>query len=258
MAVRELTEALPQENRSAAGSRDHTSEFWAPPLAPTATAASADTVRRSPLRQVGLAPETRDEAPEQSELPERKASFASQRKLIAGAVIVTALGMSAWFFWPSASEKTPRQEPATTVPFSEPSAAVPSTAVASVDPAPSMPERSAVPSAATAAPDVPSPASAAAPDNPAPDSPQADAAAPIANAAAPQTIPASQTREIVFLQRPGVNIRTMPSLNGAVVGTAPKGTRFTATSREEEWVQVEGGRWKGWINSQFVGANPPR
>jgi uncharacterized protein YraI len=42
------------------------------------------------------------------------------------------------------------------------------------------------------------------------------------------------------------------------IGTAPKGTQFTATGREGDWVQVENTRLKGWINSQFLAADKPQ
>ena len=77
------------------------------------------------------------------------------------------------------------------------------------------------------------------------------------------TMPASLTsadrsEDILFLQRPGVNIRSTPSANGKIVGTAPKGKRFQVTNREGDWVQVESGPLKGWINSQFLVPNEPR
>jgi uncharacterized protein YgiM (DUF1202 family) len=86
--------------------------------------------------------------------------------------------------------------------------------------------------------------------------PQMAAAAP--NTAARQTVPPWDNADIVFLQRPGVNIRSTPSANGTVVGAARKGTRFQVTNREGDWVQVEGDRLKGWINSQFLGPNDAR
>ena len=66
-----------------------------------------------------------------------------------------------------------------------------------------------------------------------------------------------QERDPVFLQRPGVNIRSAPSGNAPVLGTAPRGTQFTVSSRDGDWVQVENTRLKGWINSQFLGPNKP-
>jgi Bacterial SH3 domain len=76
----------------------------------------------------------------------------------------------------------------------------------------------------------------------------------------------------VYVQRAGVNIRSTP-VNGRIIGAAPKGTRFEVQNREGEWVQVESvelkrdretgkevrsrGRWKGWINAQFLAATAP-
>ena len=62
----------------------------------------------------------------------------------------------------------------------------------------------------------------------------------------------------VFLERPGVDIRSAPSANAPVLGAAPRGTQFTATGREGDWVQVENTRLKGWINSQFLAPDKPR
>jgi hypothetical protein len=88
--------------------------------------------------------------------------------------------------------------------------------------------------------------------------PSPDVAASLTPEGTPQVAPSAVTPpDLVFLQRPGVNIRSAPSGNAPVLGTAPKGTRFTATSREGDWVQVENPNWKGWINSQFLAPNKP-
>ena len=73
-----------------------------------------------------------------------------------------------------------------------------------------------------------------------------------------QTVPARQNQDIAFVQRPGINIRSTPSSNGSVLGIVPKGKRFKVTKRDRDWVQLESDRFKGWINSQFVGPNAPR
>jgi N-acetylmuramoyl-L-alanine amidase len=59
------------------------------------------------------------------------------------------------------------------------------------------------------------------------------------------------------LQRPGVNVRSTPSLTGSVVGSLPKGTRLEVLERGGEWVQVKSGSLKGWINARFSGPNAP-
>jgi len=74
----------------------------------------------------------------------------------------------------------------------------------------------------------------------------------------PQTTSTAQDPDLVFLQRPGVNIRSGPSGNAPALGTAPKGTQFTATGREGDWVQVENTRLKGWISSQFLAPDKPQ
>jgi len=78
------------------------------------------------------------------------------------------------------------------------------------------------------------------------------------NAAIRQPAVGTQSPQFVFLQRPGVNLRSTPSLTGAVVGAAPKGTRFEVLNHSgDEWVQVKASNWKGWINARFVGPNAP-
>jgi hypothetical protein len=151
----------------------------------------------------------------------------SRGKLIAGIAIVAALGAAvlAYFFLASPGAK-PAAETAQTVP-------VASTEVESqVQPAPTVAD---VPAALTAAASLPDPASVT-----------------------PQTNSTAQNPDLVFLQRPGVNIRSGPSGNAPVVGTAPRGTQFTATGQEGDWIQVENTRLKGWISSQFLASDRPQ
>ena len=151
----------------------------------------------------------------------------SRGKLIAGTAIVAALGVAvfACFFLASLGAK-PAAETAQTVP-------VASTEVESqVQPPPTTAD---VPAALTAAASLPDPASVT-----------------------PQTTSTAQDPDLVFLQRPGVNIRSGPSGNAPALGTAPKGTQFTATGREGDWVQVENTRLKGWISSQFLAPDKPQ
>jgi hypothetical protein len=154
----------------------------------------------------------------------------SRRMLIAGTAIVAALGVAvlAYFFLASPGAKPPGEtaETAQTVP-------VASTEVESqVQPPPTTAD---VPAALTAAASLPDPASVT-----------------------PQTTSTAQDPDLVFLQRPGVNIRSGPSGNAPALGTAPKGTQFTATGREGDWVQVENTRLKGWISSQFLAPDKPQ
>jgi hypothetical protein len=64
--------------------------------------------------------------------------------------------------------------------------------------------------------------------------------------------------EIVFLQRPGVNIRSAPFLTSSQIGTAPKGTRFKVVERNGDWVRVDSRSFKGWVNARFLAPNEPQ
>jgi Bacterial SH3 domain len=158
----------------------------------------------------------------------------SRGKLIAGAAIVAALGAAvlAYFFLASPGAKPPA-ETAQTVPVASSSTGVESSSETQVQPAPTVAD---VPAALTAEA-----------------SPQV-----AASAVTPQTNSTAQNPDLVFLQRPSVNIRSGPSGNAPVIGTAPRGTQFTATGREGDWVQVENTRLKGWISSQFLGPDKPQ
>jgi hypothetical protein len=230
-------------------SLDPPGEFWAPPLASTETLDTGDM----PLRQEILGPATRDEHSfqplEENDFAETETSFGSRRKLIeliVGTTIVAALGIiTLAYLWAPAGEK-PAAHSAESPP------AVQSSPEILAQTASRMPEPSRDPPAAVAWPNLPPSITAeTSPPEVAPD-------APTANAAPHQTVSASQNWDIVFLQRPGVNIRSTPSTNGPVLGTAPKGTRLKVTNREGDWVQVESGRSSGWINSQFLAPHEPQ
>jgi hypothetical protein len=164
----------------------------------------------------------------------------SQRKLIAGSVVVVALtvGALAHFFWPASGGKQIETE--------QVSPAVDSAPAASVQAAPRATEASLVAPTAISASDLPTSLNS---------SPSASTA-PTATSSTTET--ARPDLGIMYLQRPGVNIRSTPSTNGPALGTASKGTRFTVKGREGDWVQVESGRLKGWIKSQFLAATDPR
>jgi hypothetical protein len=167
----------------------------------------------------------------------------SRRTLIAGIAIVAALGAAvlAYFFLAS-----PGATPAETAQTS-PAVASPTGAETQVQPAPTVAEPSPAASGVVPSPEVPA-------------SLTAEASSQVAPwAGTPQTASTPQNPDdLVFLQRPGVNIRSGPSGTAPALGTAPKGTQFTATGREGDWVQVENARLKGWINSQFLAPNKPQ
>jgi hypothetical protein len=163
----------------------------------------------------------------------------SRRTLIAGIAIVAALGAAAltYCFLALPGAKPPAETAQTSPVASSP------TGVTQVQPALAEPSPGA--SGVMPSPDVPASLDAEA-------SPQV-----AASAVTPQTTVQSPD-DLVFLQRPGVNIRSGPSGTAPVLGTAPKGTQFTATGREGDWVQVENTRLKGWVSSQFLAPDKPQ
>ena len=218
MATVDITDVRPNGNSFAEGRLNPSDEVWAPPLAPNGTTAAGHDLLREETFRPAIGGEDSFQPLEPSDLYE---TFGARQKLIAGTAIIAALGVAGltYFFLASPGAKVPAE----TTPI----------AAAPVQPAPAVPEPSrgasgVVPPAVETSPQV----------------------AP--SAVTPQTTSAAQNLDFVFLQRPGVNIRSAPSGNAPVLGSAPKGTRFTATSREGDWVQVENTRLKGWISSQFL------
>jgi hypothetical protein len=170
----------------------------------------------------------------------------SRRTLIAGIAFVAALGVAvlAYFFLASPGAKPPA-ETAETIPVASSSIGVESSSETQVQPAPTVAESS--PAASNVVPSPEAPASVT-----------AEASPQVAPWAGTPQASTAQNPDVVFLQRPGVNIRSGPSGTAPALGTAPKGTQFTATGREGDWVQVENTRLKGWISSQFLAPDKPQ
>jgi Bacterial SH3 domain len=90
-----------------------------------------------------------------------------------------------------------------------------------------------------------------------------DASQKVASAVLPTTTGSlraapARREDILFVQPRRVNIRSTPSANSSVLAIALKGTRFKVTLREADWVQVQNGRLKGWINAQFLAPTEPQ
>jgi hypothetical protein len=242
MATEDLIQTRLKVDSLAESNLDHPSEFWAPPLAPT----------DMPLRQETLGPATRDEQSfqpvDENDLAETETSFGTGRKLIelvVGTIIIAASGVATLaYLWVPAGEKPAAQSV-------EPPPVVQSSPEVLVQTASRMPEHSRDAPDAVAWPDIP-------PSITVETSPVAAPDGATVNVAPNQTVSGSQNQEIVFLQRSGVNIRSAPSTNGPILGTAAKGTRLKVINREGEWVQVESGRSSGWINSQFLAPDEPQ
>ncbi len=244
MGIVDLIQARPGGDNPGSSRLDQPIEFWGPPLAPAAGPRSDDALAQE--EHPGSA--TRHERPLQ---PAKKNYFTAtslqpHQMLIAATVILAALGMAALAsMWSSAGEKVavqsqqspPAVQSAQSVPEGSPQRA-PARSVSSADP-----------SVAVAWPDLPASLTA--------DTPGASSSAAHANTALRETVSSGQNEDIVFLQRPGVHIRSAPSTNGRILAIAPKGTRFKVTNREGDWVQVESDRFSGWIRSRFLAANEP-
>jgi len=245
MATEDLTQTPLTVDGVAKRSLHYSDEFWAaPPLAPTGTLDAADIPLQQKTRKLAIREEQSFQPLEDNDSLDAQRSFGPHRTRIAGTTIVAVVGMTTLgYFWLSAGEKKATQSV-------KASAAMQSSLEAPAQTSSGMPEP------------TPEPAGVARPDSPpsiaAEISPKIASAAPIDNPSQRQTDSESQKQEFVFLQRPGVNIRSEPSTKGRVLGTAPKGTRLKVTTREGVWMQVESGRLKGWINSQFLAPNEPR
>ncbi len=137
---------------------------------------------------------------------------------------------------------------------------------------PAPPARSALPATEAASTPVASAPNSSATSSPPPtnQSPAAQAQGPtdsapvetaVRPAPAPLTTmsdqPTSLPNDIVFVQKPGVNIRSEPSRAGRIVGSASKGRQFKVIRRAGSWVQVEGDATTGWIGGRLLGPQKP-
>ena len=257
MATVDITDVRPNENSFADRTLNPPVELWAPPLAPNETTAAGHVL----LRVDTIRPVIGGEDPFQPSEPSNPSeTFGARGPLIAGTAIIATLGLAGliYFFFASPGAKVPAESAPIAV---QSSTETPVEAAANV-PEPSSPTsvESSSETPAQLAPTGPEPSRGASvfpsPDNP--PSIAAGASRQVApGAVTPQTGSGAQNRDPLFLQRPGVNIRSAPSGNAPVLGTAPRGTQFTASSRDGDWVQVENAQLKGWINSQFLGPNKP-
>ena len=227
MATEDLIQARPSGDSFAKSSLDDPVEFWDPPLAPTGTLDGDDMSLRN-----ALGPATRDKrffkpleksdfaepgrlrphrddrsiwAPQAARDGFRTSSKAHCRHCYSAVLGISALA----FIWASTGEKkTTQSEQSAPAVQSSQSSPQPPAQTASRKPE-SLPD----PSVAVAWPNVPASVTV--------ETPEVAPVAPTGNTAPRQTVSASQKPDIVFLQRPGVNIRSAPSANGRVLGTPP-------------------------------------
>ena len=235
----------PNGNSFAEGTLDPRVERRGPLLAPNETTAAGHVL----LRVETIRPVIGGEDPFQPSEPNNPSeTFGSRQKLIAGTAIIATLGLAGltYFFFASPGAKVP----AGAAPI-----AVQSSSETPVQAAANVPEPSSLTSVESSS-ETPVQLATTAPESSRGASvvPLPDVPTPHTAEVSPQVAPGVDP---VFLQRPGVNIRSAPSENAPILGTAPRGTQFTVTSREGDWVEVGNTRWKGWINSQFLAPNKP-
>ena len=212
--------------------------------------------------------------------PWERSSGRRPKLIIGTAIVLGAFGGILYFLFPSENSPSfPRQETAV-ISRSEPSGPIPSipsvppqgASSSLATPQPSLPAesattpplgpvwaQSAVQAELASWPDPPSPAVQDSP-RPSPIGPRdrtAVARPTTDGAAVRQLALGTQRSGFVFSQRPGVNVRSTPSLTGSVVGSVPKGTRFEVLEHNGEWVQVKSSSLQGWINARFTGPNAP-
>jgi hypothetical protein len=196
-------------------------------------------------------------ASEEDQLSQADTASPLRVKLITGIVALAALTALAYFLIPLAADKQPKPPSDRSTGLQSPPAAPGGETKSAQLPTPSS-EPSNPPSSGPLVQPPAEPAVAPkdtrieAPPQIAPTGPQADDAA----MASPEGGP--ERWGVLFLQRSGVNLRSAPSLKARTLGIPAKGTRFQVINREVDWVQVESGRLKGWINGRFLAADQPR
>src|SRR4051794_34096433 len=203
----------PNGNDFADGTLNPPIELRAPPLAPNETTAAGHVLLRVDTFRPAIGGEDHPQPSKPSNPSER---FGARGPLIAGTAIIATLGLAGltYFFFASPGAKVPAEPAPIAV---QSSSETPAEAAANV-PEPSSPPsvESSPETAAQLAPTGPEPSRGASvvpsPDNPS--SIAAGASRQVApGAATPQTASAAQKLDPVFLQRPGVNIRSAPSGN---------------------------------------------
>jgi len=69
--------------------------------------------------------------------------------------------------------------------------------------------------------------------------------------------PTKTEREVIFVQKANVNLRSGPSPSAAIVSVTGKGKQFAVFGREGEWVQVGESTPAGWIHHTMLAPTAP-
>jgi len=113
---------------------------------------------------------------------------------------------------------------------------------------PSFPSQNQVPPVAPVMPRVSSPIVP----------PVAPTVPPQASTPAPRATTAQPRREVVYVLKPSVNVRSEPSATSQVLSISKTaGRRLSVFQRQGEWVQVGEEGPIGWVHQSLIGPTPP-
>jgi cytoskeletal protein RodZ len=222
----------------------------------------------------------------ESEMPEPQAPKPApgpRRKPVLGASLLALMALSAvgYFYlaWDASRETSaPNSEQSTPPPSAGAMSTTPRLAERVQSPSPSAQPATAPPQTTASTAEPKAPLAAATPSPPAslgpppgsqssaPQDQTATSGVQAENSARPAAPPSTSLKDqtaslpgndIVFVQKPRVNIRAEPKLRSRVVGSATEGAQFKVLRRAGSWVQVDGDAGAGWIGDRLVGPRSP-
>lgn len=65
------------------------------------------------------------------------------------------------------------------------------------------------------------------------------------------------SREMVYVQKTGINVRSEPSTSASIISSERKGARLRVFGRQGQWTQVGDTSPVGWVYSPLLGPNEP-
>jgi hypothetical protein len=87
--------------------------------------------------------------------------------------------------------------------------------------------------------------------------PVAPAVPPKASTPTQRVTVAQPRREVVYVLKPNVNVRTEPSTTSPVLSVAQAGRKLNVFQRQGEWAQVGEDGPMGWVHQSLLGGAPP-
>jgi hypothetical protein len=87
--------------------------------------------------------------------------------------------------------------------------------------------------------------------------PVAPVAPPTVSMPGPRATTPQPRRDVVYVLKPSVNVRSEPSITSQVLTVVKTGTRLTVFQRQGEWVHIGEERPIGWVHQSLLGLTPP-